>query len=189
MQRLAQHLAPMKLYQLSQNSLVTAELAAYEAGFALVEALFQQVKDNCFIQTCAKERLIQWEKLLLIPSSENISEQSRREILLYRLAVAPGDFYAEGMERSIKSTGVDATIIEHPPLGKLTIVFNFVFGQYENLDSVKRQIYSILPAHLEAEFDIGGLTWAEFDQKNYSFADLDTKDFTWQWFDVNGVQL
>ena len=64
-----------------------------------------------------------------------------------------------------------------------------IIGGYQTLDEVKRQVLKMLPAHLEAEFDIGVLTWEMFEGFGLDFSGWDARDFTWEWFDLNGEKL
>lgn len=182
-------LSELKFYKLSEESLVYKELMAYDAGFSLIKAFLLDTLTDAFITTCSPERLKEWENLLNIPFASSVPIETRREIVLYKLAVAPNDFSLSGMINSIRSTGVEAEITENPLFSKLTVKIARIFGQSDNLDIIKRQIYDILPAHLNTEFDMGSLTWEDFDAKDYSFGTLDSKDFTWEYFDLSGAML
>ncbi len=182
-------LGPMKLYDLSEGSLIWCELAAYEAGFSVIREKLEKLWADSFIQTCTQERLAQWERLLRLPSRSSASLENRREIVGYKLAVAPGDYYLEGMTRSIRAAGLDAQIVEDPPMGPLTLTGASSAGGFDSLDQMKRHVYAMLPAHLEVILDIGSLTWLLFDLKNLSFSHLDSLDFTWEWFDLHGEEL
>lgn len=182
-------LAPMRLYDLSEGSLISCELEAYQAGFDLVEEKLGALWRDAFVQTCGEAALARWEQLLRLPRRSGASLESRREIILYKLAVAPGDYTLEGMGRSVRAAGLEAEILEDPPLGALTLTGASSMGGFDSLDQLKRHVYAMLPAHLEAQFDVGSLTWLLFDLKDLTCQHLDSLDFTWQWFDLNGDQL
>lgn len=186
---LRQMLLPMGLYDLSDTSVVSQELKAYAAGFALVEEILDQVEQNMFVSTASGDALARWEQLLGLPTQPEVSLPDRRETILSRLSIRPWDFTLSRLEQSVSGTGVKVSIAQNPPLGPLVISFVDTMLEYEDWDQLKEQILSFLPAHLEAEFDVGVLTWEMFDQKDLSFSQLDAEDFTWKWFDINGHKL
>ena len=47
------------------------------------------------------------------------------------------------------------------------------------LEQVKEAFEALVPAHLQAEFVTGGITFAEFDSLNKTFTQLDGMDRTW----------
>ncbi|MCD4835535.1 YmfQ family protein [Phocea massiliensis] len=186
---LREMLLPMGLYDLSPDSFVSRELEAYGVGFALVEEVLRRVAEDSFVTSCSGEALSRWEFLLGLPTQPEVPLESRRETVLARLAIRPGDFTLPRLEQSVSGAGVKVKITENPPQGALSISFVDTLLEYENWEQLKKQIQALLPAHLPAEFDVGILTWEMFDGFSLSFTDWDSADFSWQWFDINGHKL
>lgn len=186
---LREALLPLGLYDLSPSSFVSRELDAYAAGFALVEEVLRRVEEDSFVSSCSGGALARWERLLGLPTQEAASLESRRETVLARLSIRPGDFTLPRLEQSVSGAGVKVAITEHPPRGALSISFVDTLLEYEDWEQLKKQIQALLPAHLEAEFDVGVLTWEMFDGFDLTFFSWDEEDFSWQWFDINGHKL
>lgn len=188
-ERLAQALGALRLYRLTGESLVERELQSYEAGFSLVEEALEEILTAGFIQSCDGAQLGRWERLLRVPDGGSLPERNRRDILLAKLAIRPTDQSVEGIRTSLRAVGLETRVEENPPLGNVVLRDGEITGEYPSLDALKRQVYAMMPAHLEADFDIGILTWGMFDGKDLSFAALDERDFTWEWWELNGEKL
>ena len=181
-------LEPLRFYDLSGGSVVTAELRAYGAALERFLARSRETLDDLFPQTCSLQRLARWERLLDLPV-DRTDEASRRAMVLAKLSIGEGDFTVEGMRRSVLAAGLSASIREDWEAGVLSLYDAEIIGGYQTLDEVKRQVLKMLPDHLEAEFDIGVLTWEMFEGFGLDFSGWDARDFTWEWFDLNGEKL
>lgn len=182
-------LRPLRLYSLSGSSLVDAELLAYDAGFGIIEALLNGLCREAFIQTAVSFGLVRREQMLELwkPPQSNIAK--RRALLLYRLAVAPNDYTLNGIISSVKAAGLNAQVIEDLINERIKIIEDGFIGDFENIDAVKDGVRHMLPAHLDADFEIGNFTWAQFDATNISFAQFDAKDATWAKLDILGGEI
>lgn len=182
-------LSPLRLYALGTGGLVDAELAAYAAAFSLLEEVFADIEKQAFVQTAEGEGLLRHERLVGLEERSGVGLEKRRELALYRLAVAPFDFHLEGMENSARAAGMEAQIIENCEGESLTVVSRRLIDDSLDMDSVKARLETMLPAHLRIEFDIGVLTWDIFDAANPSWNDWDGVDFTWNYFDLDGHNI
>lgn len=179
----------LRLYKLDGGTLVDSELHSYDAAFSRVERLLGEVEKQAFVQTADGEGLIAHERMVGLGERPGISPEIRRALVLYRLSVAPFDFTAEGMKRSLKAAGVDAELIENYPEESVTVRSNQFLDEFDGLDSLKARISEMLPAHLDWEFDTGLLTWDMFDGKGIDWNRWDAIDFTWDMFDIDGHNL
>ena len=57
-----------------------------------------------------------------------------------------------------------------------------------SLDEAKQSFYSLMPAHLEAEFVTGGLDFSQFEQLGKSWSQLDAMDKSWSQLEMMGLQ-
>lgn len=186
---LRQALGALKLYRLTEDSWTDRELQAYAAGFAPVEEALDRLERNAFLDRCDEDVLARWEDLLLLPAREGLAVDNRRRMVERMLAVTPADQNRSGLLRCLEAVGLDGQLQEGGPLEALIIHSATVLGSYEDLDSLKRTVYGMLPAHLEAQFDIGLLTWQLWEEMGLGWTEWNQADFTWQWFDLYGDQL
>ena len=54
---------------------------------------------------------------------------------------------------------------------------------------VKEEVRRMLPAHLEADFEIGTLTWDIFDAADLTWTGFEAKDATWNQLDLDGAGI
>lgn len=177
------------IYALDGSSLVDCELLAYDAAFAVLEELLEEIRLQAMIQTSTGEGLRAHERLVGLGQREGLSDDIRRDLILYRLSVAPFDFTAEGMVRSMRAAGLDGQLTEHSPEERITVRSNAFIDRFEDLDSLKARLSEMLPAHLDWEFDTGYLTWDMFDSREVVWDRWDGLDFTWDMFDVDGHNI
>lgn len=186
---LYERLEPLKLYALRQNSLIDCELAAYEEGFSMFNEALDEILHQAFVQTATGNGLSLHEKLVGLHERPSVSLETRRTLVLYRRSIAPFDFNLSGMISSILAVGMEAEIIENYDNESLKIISKKLIDDFFDLDSVKASLFTMLPAHLEAEFDIGFMTWDMFDSCGIIWDEWDEKDFTWEEFDVHADNL
>jgi hypothetical protein len=182
-------LAPLGLYALHTDSLIDRELLAYDVAFAVLDDLLDQIEKQAFIQTADGEGLAAHERMMGLGAKPELLPEVRRDLVLYRLAVAPLDFTAAGLERSLLAAGVEAVVLENWPDESVTVHSIRFFDTFDGLDSLMERLSAMLPAHLDWEFDTGILDWDLFDQKGPTWDAWDTADFTWDMFDIDGHNL
>lgn len=184
-----QLLRPLHLYALSGNTLVDAELAAYDAGFALVEDALNTLVRETLIQTATGYGLSLREQIMGLWLRRANSNEKRRELLLYRLSVAPNDYNLVGMHSSMRAAGLNAKIVEDIPNERIRIIEDGYISDFENIDAVLEDIRHMMPAHLDADFEIGNYTWAEFETACVICDEFDAKDVTWGKLDIDGATI
>ena len=182
-------LRPLGLYRLDGATLVDAELAAYGAGFALVEQELAELERESLIQTAEGYGLALREQAMELLLRPDAGLKKRRDLLLYRLAVAPTDYTRIGMYGSLLAAGLNAILVEDKVQQRLRIIENGFTGSYEDMDAIQEDVRKMLPAHLEADFDIGSLSWDQFDAADPTFDEFDAKDATWGKWDLDGGTL
>lgn len=186
---LYERLLPLKIYALNQNSLIDCELAAYEVAFSMLEQAMDEIRADAFVQTATGAGLELHEKLVGLHERPGVALDVRRDLILYRQSVAPFDFNLSGMLSSIRAAGLEAEIIENYAGESLRIISRNIIDDFYDLDELKAAVFIMLPAHLEAEFDIGFMTWDMFDGYGVTWNDWDAGDFTWEQFDIDADKL
>lgn len=182
-------LEPLKLYRLRQNSLIDCELQAYEAAFKMLDDALSEILSQAFVQTATGDGLALHEKLVGLYERPSVSLETRRALVLYRRSIAPFDFNLSGMVSSILAVGMEAEIIEDYANESLKVISKNLIDDFFDLDSVKASLFTMLPAHLEADFDIGFMTWDMFESYSVDWDDWDSMGFTWEEFDINADKL
>ena len=161
----------LRLYQLDEGSLVRAELESY---LDVLEPM-----QDALLQSCSEQRLMAFERMLAIPINENIPLEERRQIAVSKMSIGPSDFHREGLEKALNAIGVNATVQETPGGGTITVTARSLADSQMTLEQAKEAFEALVPAHLQAEFVTGGITFAEFDSLNKTFTQLDGMDRTW----------
>lgn len=179
-------LEPLRLYALHRDGLVDRELSAYGAGFSILEDAIRETWSQAFVQTAAGPQLDRHEKMVgLLPRGE-LDDETRRALVLYRMGYAPFDFNREGMLSSIRACGMEAEIAEDPENETVTVRCVDIIDKSLDLDRLKNVVRTVLPVHLEADFDTGELTWNMLEAAGADWTAWDAKNFTWNEFDLDG---
>ena len=71
--------------------------------------------------------------------------------------------------------------------GTLVVQANEIADSNLSLDEAKQAFYSLMPAHLEAEFVTGGLDFSQFPTAGESWAQLDAMDKVWSQLEMMGI--
>lgn len=182
-------LEPLRIYALNQNSLIDCELSAYEVAFSLLEKAFAEILADTFVQTAEGAGLALHEKLVGLHERPSVSLEARRSLVLYRRSIAPFDFNLSGMINSILAAGLEAEIVENYESECIKITSRNLIDDFYDLDELKASVFTMLPAHLEAEFDIGFMTWDMFECYGITWDIWDSMDFTWEEFDIDADKL
>ncbi|HAN43837.1 MAG TPA: hypothetical protein DCP97_00455 [Ruminococcaceae bacterium] len=180
---------PLRLYNLNQDSLVSCELAAYAAGFELIDRLLDEIKQNAFTATATGEGLVLWEHLFGISANPDEKPEQRQSLLCGKLAVTPNHYTAKGMLASLAAAGVKAKITEDIQGRTIKIDCSELTYKTVNIDDILPDIKAMLPAHLDYQLDFGLADWNMLDSIDFDFNCFDSKDFKWQAFDIEGYYI
>ena len=187
--RILSLLSPLQMYRLNQQSLIDAELAAYDTAFSVVENALDALCKGAFLQTAEGNLLKQYESMVGLPERHDIDDARRREMVVYRLSVAPFDFTAKKMLESGRAAGIEALIIENNPEESLVIRTRELIDPTLNMDVARLRLETLLPAHLDWELDFGELTWDMLETTEPDWDDWDNEDFNWDVFDTGGHHI
>lgn len=86
LEQMKQMLLPLRLYILSPESRVYAELCAYAQGLEAAQQRLDQLMEAAFIQTAPADRLAVWERILGLPAQSE-GPLERRAAILARLSL------------------------------------------------------------------------------------------------------
>lgn len=177
-----QKLRPLGLYNLSDNSLINAELSAYSAVLDEIETQLEEIEKERFVATAEGYGLSMRERTFGTEKNDKTA-QSRRNILLHRFSINPDDFNRSSIEKAMKNAGITGYLLESP--GKNTVYINCLEldDPFADKNEIKSMIEEFIPAHLECKFDFRNLQWNVIDSKNNTFNTLDGKNLTWDEID------
>lgn len=111
-QHMAQIVEATGLYQLTGSTPADWELSAAGAGFALIEAQFDRLLEDLFVDTASRERIAQWEKLFRAQTSTAVLEDCR-ETVGRRFSSHPDDVTLEKANRLLPGAGVRGLLLEN----------------------------------------------------------------------------
>lgn len=182
-------LAPLRLYALEQNSLLDKELESYDAAFSPLEDMLSDIRAQAFVHTSTGGSLARHEKLVGLVERPGLDLATRRSLVLYRLGVAPLDYTLAGLTASLRAAGMVASITENTAGESLSVRCEELIDTTMDLDRLLSSVTAMLPAHLEAKFDIGEMTWDLFDSYDINWDLFDATRMTWTEFDLNGHHI
>ena len=145
-EHMAQVLRGTGLYTLDGDTLVDAELAAYGAGFALVEEAFEELLGELFVETATGYGLDCWERLFR-PRASTAGTAQRRASLLARLGISGAAHTLAEYGALLPGAGIAGTLSEDGEGGLL--VTGSPAGVPE--EEAKGELDRLLPAHLSWE--------------------------------------
>ena len=180
---LKQKLRPRGVYNLNDNSLISAELSAYSVALDSIESMLSEMEKERFIATATTYGLSMRELTFGVEQSEKPTE-SRRNMLLYRYAINSEDFNESSIKKVMENVGINGYIIEVPD--KNIIYINCLSLDDPSADKsyIKSMVEEFLPAHLDCIFDFRNLQWNTIDGKNNTFNTIDSKNLTWDEIDT-----
>lgn len=175
-------LSPLGVYNLSENTMVYAELAAFSIGLDMLrENLDTLLKEN-FVATAEDFGLKNTERLLG-NVRDDLMLSERREMLKERLSLNVADFTLAGFEKMLKILGTLGVIEEYPKTQR--IVLNLAGEEYSEAERewIVSQAKALLPAHLVSDIVFAGFDWKRSDLLANTFAEIESKGLVWSEID------
>ena len=174
-------LQTLRIYSLTESSVVDCELQAYAVGLNLAYDALTELQNESFVATATGYGLFNRENQFVIGSQGTTEE--RRTAILKLGAITPNDVTRTDMERDLCAAGLNAVICENTAE---QILYINCLGESQDETVRKAAIKAanlFLPAHLNAELDFRSISWNNIDQEDQSFDTEDGLDFTWDMVD------
>ena len=175
-------LAPLGVYRLDRDSISGAELCALGRGLDFISDRLETVERESVTETAEDEGLRRREALFLRrPASTTLKE--RRAAIAALLQIDGDSLTPEAINRTISGCGIRARAIE---LGtnKVRVEFPETAGMPQDFEQIEKIILDILPCHLDVEFYLRYLTWAECHKAGYTWKSIEEQDHTWRSFQL-----
>lgn len=171
------------VYDLSENSVVCAELYAFAAALDTVCTELEEMYRENFVTTAQSYGLSRREEMALGMVSQGFLTERRRSILAKKYLVTENDFTLSALEELLYAYGVRFGITENPAQLKI-IIDAELDGMSETMkNAFVKSILDFLPAHLEGEVVYSGKRWSEIDTENRTFSQYDADNYTWDQLD------
>ena len=122
LEQMKQMLLPLRLYILSPESRVYAELCAYAQGLEAAQQRLDQLMEAAFIQTAPADRLAVWERILGLPAQSE-GPLERRAAILARLSLGPPGFTRAETESLLEQAGFPGSLQEDCAAATLRLRF------------------------------------------------------------------
>lgn len=137
--------------------------------------------DQMFVST-ATWGLELWEKELAIETNKSLSDEFRREIIMAKMRGTATTTKALLKSVAVAFSNGEVEVIEENEKYVVKIKFVGTRGVPANMESFKRAIAQIIPAHLVVEYIFTYMTWKEFDSYNKTWQQWYEMNLTWTQF-------
>ncbi len=152
----------------------------YEVGraHALMDSLFEQS-----IPHLAWWDLEHWEAMLDIPPGESVSDETRRALIMERLAGAETMTAARIVQLALRITGEEVVVQETPAEYRFTVMFIGAYGIPNHIKLLKRIIEELKPAHLQCDYTYRYVIWDELADRTWT----ELEAYTWDGLRISTV--
>lgn len=148
LEQMKQMLLPLRLYILSPESRVYAELCAYAQGLEAAQQRLDQLMEAAFIQTAPADRLAVWERILGLPAQSE-GPLERRAAILARLSLGPPGFTRAETESLLEQAGFPGSLQEDCAAATLRLRFGGSTISFALCAPLVHAIEQSLPAQLK----------------------------------------
>lgn len=158
-----------------------AELAAYGAGFDLIERMLDSLISGIFPQTAPGELLAAHEAAAGLPPRPDADDASRLELILLRRC-RPVSGSLAGIEDALRGCGLISPVLTWEN-GVLRLS---AAGVADGLDAgtAVELALRLLPAHVSA---VIGQSWDDLDSLRHDWDYLDGQNLSWNELALGGV--
>ena len=182
-QYLRELLAPLGVYELAAGSVSGSELDALGERLDAVSERLKAVERETLTATAEDEGLERREALFRRRPAA-VTAAQRRAAIAALLQIDGDSLTPEMIDRTISGCGIKARALEIGN-GQLRVIFPEVAGEPAEFQKIRKIILDILPAHLEVEFYLRFLTWAECEERGYTWAAVEAEGHTFHSFERN----
>ena len=180
---LCELLGPLRVYELREDSLSGAELAAAGKGLDEAAERLAYAEREGILMTAEGEGLARRERLFSRLGVRTTPELRRLAVASLGRVGADG-FTPEAINRTISGCGIWAVAEETDEYGTVRVTFPQTAGEPEDFDRIRGIILDIMPCHLLVDFYFRYLTWAECEGQGFTWEAAETAGHTWESFEL-----
>ncbi len=182
LQSMIKKLAPVTIYNITQNSNIYAELSAYANAIDSLNEELDTALRECFISTSESYGLEIREKVFG-NIRDSYSDSERREMLRLRRGFGENDFTKAGLDKFMASLGCpDYRLLESYYTYTISVTLDNALSATD-AKWIENQIKLIMPAHLITNVYYGGPRFSDIDSWNITYAQFDNRDYTWDYLE------
>ena len=168
-------LAPLGVYDL-KAPINGAALDVKGAALDQMEQLLEEMERECDLTTAEGWGLEAWKGLFALLPAASDAERLRRSMQAL-LRIGNHSATLPAIQDTLSGCGLSVAVRELGA-GRVEVSFPEVRGIPEQFERLQHNIEQILPAHVEVEYMIRYLTWAELEALRWTFGNLSSK--TWE---------
>lgn len=176
-------LRPLRIYDLTAESLSGAELEALGAGLDGLKACLARAEREGCLATAADEGLARWESLFS-RAAVSSSADLRREAVAALLRAGRGCPTLASVNDAVSGCGLRAVVRETGETGRVQVCFPDVRGVPEDFERLREIVLDLLPVHLDVTFLFDFTTWAGIHAAGWTWESIHAAAYTW-----DGLQL
>lgn len=173
-------LAPLGVYDLSEDAVNGAELHALGAGLDRLADTLETVEREALTATAEDEGLRRREALFARRGAA-VTPEERRAAMAALLQIDGDSLTPGAIDATLRGCGIRARALEMGE-GCLRVIFPEVAGEPAEFGQIEKILLDILPCHLEIEFYFRFLTWAECEAAAWTWAAVEDAGHTWESF-------
>lgn len=172
-------LRPLRVYEL-EGTANGAELEAEGQALDQMESGLEDVQREMLVST-AEGRGLETIECLLARRPVTNSLEMRRAALAALLRIGGDSFTLAAINDNLKGCGLNAVASETGTPGYVVVRFPDVPGIPDGFEEMREIIESILPAHVEIEYDFWYITWALMEERFETWGDIEAiSPVTWE---------
>lgn len=180
---LRQLLAPLEVYDLAETGVSGSELYALGIGLDAVGDRLEYAEREALTATAEDEGLDRRESLFARRPAAPTTVL-RRNAIAALLQIDGDSLTLDSVNRTIGGCGIRAQVQETGIPGRLRVIFPDTAGEPDQYDRIQKIILDIIPCHLQTEFYLRYLTWAECKMRNLTWAAVEAAAHTWTSFQL-----
>lgn len=174
---LAEMLRPLGIYD-SEGMFQLGELVAEGVALDEVSDIFDEVEREMCLWTAEDWGVNQISDLFIL-RPQSITEQQRKEALMALLRISGDSFTLDTLNQTLAGCGVSAKVSETEEVGRVEITFPDLLGYPPAYEIICSIIETILPAHLNAGYEIRYFTWFMLEEKGFTFGEISALQLDW----------
>lgn len=172
-------LLPLRLYALTPESAVFAELSVYARALEHAAQRFEGLAQAAFIQTAPAQRLTVWERILGL-HQENASLPERRAGILACLSLGPAGSTRGEIQTLLERAGFAGSLEEDYAAHTLRLLFGSSAADLAECAPAVHAIEQSLPAQLKIWANLPTANWDGLDASGTLFDAWDALALRWE---------
>lgn len=175
-------LEPLGIYRWD-GSFQWNEIQTFGEIFDACAQELEDIQTEMHLMTAQNKGLEQFKSLLAkAPATQDV-EQTRNAIIAL-LRIGDRSFTPKAIQDNLNGCGLSVKVEEIGLMGAIGLSFPGVAGEPDGFQQIKSVIESIIPCHIEIDYDFIFVTWAILREKSATWRHIAQNNFTWKSFET-----